>query len=224
LREPLQEVRERVARLREELEDLPAWASAAASFEICDALCFELDRLEAVVRDFLASARPDVAPPRIVDAARLVREWALAIEPELAARDVAIVAEGTEIPAVAIADPGGLKQVFWNLVRNARDAAPRGSIVRVSVERDSERVRIRVADRGPGISRARREEVFEPLVSTKREGLGLGLAVARHLAEAMGATISVGGGTCGAVLEVALRRAPPAARFLGRAPARARSR
>ena len=46
---------------------------------------------------------------------------------------MAIVAEGVGVPAVAIADPGGLKQVFWNLVRNARDAAPRGAIVRVSV-------------------------------------------------------------------------------------------
>ncbi len=223
IQDPLQEMREGLLRLREQIDELPPWTCTGFPFELCDALSSELDRLEGVMRHFLASARPESAPPRIVDAALLVRDWALAIEPELAARDLAIAVDGAATPAVAIADHEGLKQVFWSLVRNARDAAPRGSIVHVLVRRDSERVRIRVADCGPGIPFARREEIFEPLVSTKPEGLGLGLAVARHLAEAMGATLSVEGGHPGATFEVALRRAPQAMRHLARMPARARS-
>ncbi len=211
------EVRELLVQLRDQLDEQPAWAGTGAD-DTCDLVAAQLDRIDLILRDFLASARPEPSPPRIVDVSLLLRAWIAALEPELAARDVALVAEGLAPPATAVADPDGLKQIVWSLARNARDAAPRGSIVRLSLDRDAERVRIRIADRGPGIPREDRDSVFEPLVSTKPDGTGLGLAVALRLAEAMGATLSVVEGPPGATLELALRRAPPSARLFG-APA-----
>jgi signal transduction histidine kinase len=221
LREPLQELRGRIAQIPEQVDEPPSWSSGTPTFEVCEPLLASLDQIEAILRDFVAYARPDPSPPRIVDVALLLREWCASLESELAARDLALVLEGAELPAAAIAEPVGLKVVVWSLVRNARDAAPRGSVVRVTLARGHERVKLRVADRGAGIAPERREEVFEPFASTKPDGLGLGLAVAQRLVEAMGASLVLAGGPPGAVFEVALRRAPASVRYFGLpAPAR----
>jgi len=206
---PLAGIREALALLKEHLpEELPHLDDEPGANELCDSAVEYVGRAEGVVRDFLAYARPEPGPPRVADVAGLVRDWARALAPELAAHGVGLVLEGTAAPASAVVDSSGLKQIVWSLVRNARDAAPRGSAVRLSLTRDGERVRLRVADSGPGVGSSGREVVFEPLVSTKPWGLGLGLAVSRRLAEAMGARLSIVGGPPGAVFEVALRAAP----------------
>jgi signal transduction histidine kinase len=211
LRGPMELAREQLASLRESLEDQPPCFERP--IDPIDQTLAELDRLDAIVRGFIATVRPMPGPPRMVDVSALLRAWCVALEPELAARDVILVLEGASRPAPAIADPEGLKLIFWHLVRNARDAAPRGSLVRVSIERERDSVKVRVADSGPGIPLRRRASLFEPFTSTKPDGRGLGLAVARRLAEAMGATVAVSGGPPGAVLEVTLRRAPRASQF-----------
>src|SRR2546423_1278967 len=122
MRGPLQEIRDDLTQLRERLEEETAFlAPWVPSVELCDEALGATSRLELLVRDFLAHARPEPGPPRIVDVSALLREWVRALEPELAARDLAIVAE-VRGALCAIADPAGLKQIFWHLVRNARDA------------------------------------------------------------------------------------------------------
>jgi signal transduction histidine kinase len=209
LEPPLQGARESLALLRERLPDeLPHLGDEPSATELCDAVADHVSRAEGIVRDFVAYARPEPAAPRIIDVAALVRDWVPALEPELAAHGLKLHVEGLASPAPAVVDPFGLKQVLWSLVRNARDAAPRGSSVRIAVLRERDRVRLRVADNGAGIMPPRREEVFEPLVSTKPWGIGLGLAVSRRLAEAMGAKLALVGGPPGAVFEVSLRPSP----------------
>lgn len=84
-----------------------------------------------------------------------------------------------------------LVQILINLVRNALEAtAPKGGTLWIEVTRpDPERVRIDVADDGPGIDAALREKLFQPFVSTKTEGTGLGLYVCSLLATASGGSI-----------------------------------
>lgn len=202
-------VREALLVLKERLpEDLPHLDDQLCPGELCECAASHLSRAEAVLRDFTASARPEPAPPRVADVASLVRDWSRSLEVELAAHGIGLLLEGAVSPASAVVDPSGLKRIFWSLVRNARDAAPHGSLVRVSLVRDADRIRLRVTDVGPGIEALRREEVFEPLLSTKPWGTGLGLAISRRLAEAMGARLAVVGGPPGAVLELSLRPAP----------------
>ena len=86
-----------------------------------------------------------------------------------------------------------IELVLRNLVSNAAEAvdpAPGRGMVALSARRhDSQHVRIVVADNGPGVSAAARERVFEPFVSGKPSGMGLGLAVSRAIAEAHGGTL-----------------------------------
>jgi len=122
-------------------------------------------------------------------------------------------------------DASELKQVVLNLLLNAADVTPRGGVVEVVgdvVERQEERggdslldpvlrlerqrrVRLRVGDRGPGLGGEDPERFFEPFVTTKEKGGGLGLTVCRRIVEAWGGTIRLEereGGGAWAVVEL----------------------
>ena len=84
------------------------------------------------------------------------------------------------------ADPVQMQQVLINLVRNAADAVGGGGERRITVSarREGGFVHFRVADTGPGIAEAARDTLFEPFVSTKSGGMGVGLSICRTIVEA----------------------------------------
>jgi two-component system sensor histidine kinase KdpD len=100
-------------------------------------------------------------------------------------------------------DPDLLERVIANLVENALTWSPPDRMVRVSAGEVSGRIDLRISDRGPGIPVNARDQVFQPFQrmgdSPNREGVGLGLAVAQGLLEAMGNEMVIedtpGGGT-----------------------------
>jgi signal transduction histidine kinase len=81
----------------------------------------------------------------------------------------------------ALGDPQQLKIVFGNLIRNARDAMPRGGELAIRAQQNGERIDAHVADTGVGIPPENLSRILEPLYSTKARGLGLGLAIARAI-------------------------------------------
>ncbi|MBU1244094.1 hypothetical protein KKD52_03810 [Myxococcota bacterium] len=87
-------------------------------------------------------------------------------------------------------DPGGLRQVLLNLIINAVQAAP-GTWVRISLVSNTVEVQVDVEDPGPGIPLDMQEKIFEPFVSTKNSGTGLGLAVAGHILMAHGGRLTL---------------------------------
>ncbi len=88
-----------------------------------------------------------------------------------------------------VADHEQLRHVFLNLVLNSLDALPHGGTIQVIVSGDAG-VSVTVADDGPGISLEPADLVFEPYVSTKDSGLGLGLAICRRIVDAHGGRIT----------------------------------
>jgi len=124
---------------------------------------------------------------------------------DMAARIGAEVTEGAgvslstsgdrDLPPVSV-DPLQIELVLRNLIGNAVDSleghAPGHGHIRIEVRRDgAQRLRIVVADNGPGIPAATRERLFRPFVSGKPGGMGLGLAVSRAIAEAHGGVLDV---------------------------------
>jgi signal transduction histidine kinase len=84
-----------------------------------------------------------------------------------------------------------LGRVYRNLIQNALQATEPGGTVTVSTEQDGGRVRIRVADTGTGIPADRLHTIFDDYETTKKRGLGLGLAISRRLVDQLDGTIGV---------------------------------
>lgn len=113
-----------------------------------------------------------------------------------------------------LADRLQIQQVVVNLLRNAYEASadvPRGDrVVTVRARRGGDAVEISFEDRGPGIPGEQRERIFEPFYTTKRDGLGMGLAISRSIVEAHGGRLEVAPGAGrGAVVTAFVPRGEP---------------
>jgi signal transduction histidine kinase/ActR/RegA family two-component response regulator len=149
--------------------------------------------------------------PRPVELSRVVAAAIEPMQPAAAAKGIALEVAAGEGATVA-GDPDRLQQVVWNLVSNAIKFTDPGGRVKVDVKRDGDTVEIRVSDTGQGIAPAVLPHVFERFwqadgSSTRTfGGLGLGLAIVRHLVELHGGTVHAGspGLGLGAVFRVRL--------------------
>ncbi|MCF3171950.1 sensor histidine kinase KdpD [Streptomyces sioyaensis] len=117
-----------------------------------------------------------------------------------------------ELPIVAV-DPGLLERSVANLVENAVKYSPDGAAVLVSASALGDRVELRIADRGPGVPDSAKDRIFEPFQrygdAPRGAGVGLGLAVARGFAEAMGGTLAAEDTPGGGMTMVLTLRAAP---------------
>jgi two-component system sensor histidine kinase PilS (NtrC family) len=167
--------------------DLPR--GDAPSRRLVEIVGRETARLDRLVGDFLTYARPGPGELEPV-----------ALRPLL--EDLRTLAEGgehgersVELDAAADLEVGGnadqLKQVFWNLIRNATEASEPGASVRIEAERVDEQVQIRVIDHGEGIRPEALDRIFEPFYTTRPKGTGLGLATVHRIVEAHGGALSV---------------------------------
>lgn len=190
---------------------LPAGEKPRAKAERVVAEAARLEKLTAELLDFVRTGKLRRAA---ADPAALVREAVAATESEGAAGEAAakaangeaaekaangeaaneqaggaaITVEAGAAPASWSLDADRLREVIVNLVDNARAAGPP---VAVAVSAVAGRLRIDVADRGPGVAGEDRERIFEPFVTGKTRGTGLGLAVARRVVEAHGGALEV---------------------------------
>jgi signal transduction histidine kinase len=168
----------------------------------------ELAGLSRLVEDFLdyARHRPPALEP--VEAERLAEEVRDLCRPVADAAGVELRASGAGAFA---ADRHLLRRAALNLVRNAVEASVAGGAVELTVEVAGGQAVVTVLDRGPGLPAEARARLFEPFSTTKAGGTGLGLALARKVAQAHGGTLAVGdreGGGTRARLAVPLHPPP----------------
>ena len=195
VRNPLAGIQLYAGILRDELEGDPRAAHAAR-------IDREVGYLERVVREFAEFARRPAPAPEDVDVRALVEDVA-----ELCAADAG--AAGLEIEVdvdgapVVVADPGQLRRVLLNLVKNALQAAAsvgeRGAAVRLEARVRGDQVELAVWNRGPTIDASVSGRIFDPFFTTREKGTGLGLAFVRELVRAHDGEVTVtseGGETC----------------------------
>jgi len=104
---------------------------------------------------------------------------------------VHVVTREMDEPAVVKGDAAALEQIFLNLLLNAVQASDEGECVEVSLSSTEVQVVITVADRGVGIAPEDLQRVYDPLYTTRRDGSGLGLTIARRLVSAHGGRIEI---------------------------------
>ena len=164
----------------------------------------EVDRMQGILEEFLNFSRPLVpVAAEKVDIDALCREVAALHEGMAHERGVSI--EVRVADTTALCDPRKIEQVLLNLVQNALEASPAGMTVEIEASHDSEGVQVCVLDRGPGVAAELGARVFDPGVTSKAQGSGLGLTIARALARQHGGDLDLGareGGGCEAVLRL----------------------
>jgi two-component system, sensor histidine kinase and response regulator len=181
-------------------EDLTAQERHASVSQI-RSMCSEMARL---VDGVLVASRLEAGvfsvEPRAVAVSAVVEPMLAVFTPVAGRRRVALAFEGS-LDLQVRADPLKLRQALDNLVANALKFTPRGGRVRLRVWREGEQAVFEVADTGPGIAPAERESIFDRYKQGSRGraagGAGLGLAIARGIAEAHSGSISVTTGDLG---------------------------
>ncbi len=151
----------------------------------------EILRLNVLIGDLLDYTNPK--PKQVVDfdLAVLVDELLQVARADQVFADVELASEIDRTLPIQ-ADPAKLRQVLWNLVRNAAEAAKAGGKHVKVIARDLPGgARIVVEDDGPGIAKALLGRIFEPFITTKPKGTGLGLATSHSVIAEHGGRIDV---------------------------------
>ncbi len=158
--------------------------------ELCSIVERETARLNDLVGDMLDLSRPRAPSKGLVDVAVTAADVVVLASRSGRGADVRVRYEGPE-SALIFADTAQIRQVVWNLVRNAIQASSAADevLVRVSVG-EGERV-LEVRDRGQGISPEARERLFDAFFTTRSQGMGIGLAVVKRILDDHGFGIEV---------------------------------
>ncbi|MBI5380140.1 MAG: GAF domain-containing protein [Nitrospirae bacterium] len=162
------------------------------SGQMVEYILAESDRLTDRINSFLSLSRQK--PPEFMDVGveaildRLLWEWAVQGETASGIRVVKDV--DSHLPQIRV-DPEQVRQAFWNLLVNAKEAMGReGEICIAGRLSGNGAIEIRVTDTGSGLPDGASERIFEPFYSTKEHGTGLGLTNVRNLIEANGGKIA----------------------------------
>lgn len=178
--------------VRNPLGGLELFATAAAEADTADErehllgrVRGEINSLNLIIDDFLTFARPLDPVLETHDARGPLREAVDLLD--LNGKE--IVVDLPVWPLLVHADPGHLKRVALNLLRNAAQAS--ASKVQLYSETAGDEVLVCVRDDGPGVPEELRERIFEPFVTDKQQGAGLGLAIVQKLVEVNGGRLEL---------------------------------
>ncbi len=153
-------------------------------YRLMEIVVRESHRLSAILEDFLRYTRPREREVERVDAATALRDVMTLLSHSDEVTGVHRLETSIEPEVVnVLADPGQLRQVFWNLARNAVAAMPMGGTLRVTARLDGDRWRASFADEGRGMSAEERERLFTPFAHSFPGGTGLGLAIVYRIVE-----------------------------------------
>ena len=151
----------------------------------------ELARIDSLLGDFLAYARPREPQRSLVSVDALIERVLPVLAPVAQRANVQLQVNGLGGPLVVNVDVEQVSQVFFNVILNAIQATDAGGYVRIDVNQARDALRIDVADDGPGIPAHMASRIFEPFYTTKAGGTGLGLPIAQRIIAAHGGSITL---------------------------------
>jgi len=162
----------------------------------------EVGRLNSLVTTMLQVGRPSQIQTEAVDLRSIASDVAAVARGESTASNGLRIEEvSPEHPVTVTVDPDRMRQVIWNLVKNAVQASPHRGTVEVRTGIDAEgNAFLEIVDEGPGIGSAQRDRLFDMFYSGRRHGVGLGLALVKQIVDQHDGRIEIlerkGAGTC----------------------------
>lgn len=183
IRNPLASISGAVQMLQDTAELL------ASERKLMDIILRETGRLDGLLSDFLSYARPKEPRLAWTDLEALVAETLQVFAQRDQAGHLRI---GSELASVrARVDADQIRQVLFNLLNNAEQALEGSGEIRVVLRAQDGLAVLEVSDDGPGVDPQEQERVFEPFMSTKEQGTGLGLATVQQIIEAHGGRVEL---------------------------------
>jgi two-component system, sporulation sensor kinase E len=162
-------------------------SALAESVRVCRE---EVTRLDGIISNFLEAIRP--RPPDLAetDLTEILDEVLRFQHAELANREISVDVEAASLPRV-MADRNQIKQVFFNVTKNAMEAMRPGGRLRIRTREDDDSVFLLFGDSGSGIKQEDLTRLFQPYHTTKSGGHGLGLMIARQIMREHGGQIGL---------------------------------
>lgn len=177
-----------IERKLKKLADQEEAEKLAESLQVCQG---EVQRLDGIITHFLEAVRPQKPELNELDLVELVEEVLRVQEAELSDREIDVNVEVSDkLPAI-LGDRGQVKQVFFNLIKNAMEAMQPGGRLRILARRDDEFVYLQFVDTGSGISEEDLSKVFQAYYTTKKEGHGLGMMIVQRILREHGGHINI---------------------------------
>ncbi|CAA6677294.1 MULTISPECIES: nitrogen regulation protein NR(II) [unclassified Lentimonas] len=168
---------------------LGAEASGMAdSLEVCQG---EVKRLDGIITHFLEAVRPQQPELNELDLIELLDEVLRVQEAELSNRRLDVNVDVAQTIPSILGDRGQIKQVFFNLVKNAMEAMQAGGKLRVLARSDDEFVYLQFIDTGSGISEDELSRILQPYYTTKKEGHGLGMMIVQRIIRDHGGQLGI---------------------------------
>ena len=166
----------------------------------------EIDRIAMIVRQLLDFYRPRVIKFVRTDLVGLINEVVALMQRQMDEAGVKMILNAEMETPHIMAWPDGLKQVFLNLLINAKEAIKDGGAVEISVKSHDHTIRLCMKDTGPGIDPQHIQYIFEPFFTTKEErgGSGLGLSVCYGIIKNHGGSIEYHNADTGGCFEIVL--------------------
>ena len=177
-----------IERKLKKLQNSKETGALADSIRICQG---EVTRLDGIIRNFLEAIRPrppDLSEVNIVEVIEDVLKFQ---EKEIKDRGLKIEGELPASTPVIMADRNQLKQVFFNLIKNAMEAMQPGGNLGIRVRADDQSVYIRISDTGSGIKTEDLTKLFSPYHTTKAGGHGLGLMIVQRIIRDHGGHVGI---------------------------------
>ena len=151
----------------------------------------EVDRLDSIITHFLKAVRPTEPDLRDLDLIAPLEESIEFLGPELESAGIRVDLElASSLPLVQ-GDRDQIKQVFFNIIKNGRQAMKSGGSIRIRAFADDEYVYIQIGDTGEGIPQEELSKVFQPYFSTKKDGHGLGMMIVERIMRDHGGQIGI---------------------------------
>jgi PAS domain S-box-containing protein len=162
--------------------------SIAESVKICRD---EVQRLDGIIKNFLEAIRPQAPDLAETNLAEVLSDVLKVQKQEIADRGIKIEAETSALLPIVMADKNQLKQVFFNLTKNAMEAMQPGGKLRIRSGIDDESVYLLIGDSGSGIKQEDLVKLFQPYHTTKMGGHGLGLMIVQRIMRAHGGQVGI---------------------------------
>lgn len=137
----------------------------------------EVDRIARIVKSLLEFSRPERSKMEVLDLASILERTISLIDKEFLSRNIKIETELTKNLPPVLGSEDQLRQVFLNLLVNAKDSMPGGGEIRIAVQDSGQGVQVEFSDTGCGIPEENAARVFEPFFTTKENGKGTGLGL-----------------------------------------------